>query len=101
LEGKRQEYLVGERTLTDMLQAESQLVQAQTSMVQALAQHYTLSYQMLSLFGNLLPESIGLSISRYNVQEYADDARYKLIGAWGTNDSLEPQEQPTTVDKAQ
>lgn len=93
LEGKRQEYLVGEVTLTDMLQAESNLVQNQTSLVEAQKNYYLNSYQILGLYGNLIPETLYLDVNRYDLKGYADQVRGQFIGTGDLRENLDVREE--------
>lgn len=91
LEGKRQEYLVGESTLTDMLQAQSNLVQAQASLVDAQNNYYASGYQILALYGNLLPETLYLDVNRYDLKGYEDEVRSKWIGTGDLRETLDAE----------
>lgn len=93
LEGKRQEYLVGEVTLTDMLQAESNLVQNQTNLVEAKKSYYLNSYQILALYGNLIPETLYLDVNRYDLKGYADQVRGQFIGTGDLRENLDVREE--------
>lgn len=88
LEGKRQEFLVGENTLTDMLQAQSQLVQAQANLVEAQRRYILAGFQVASLYGNLTPESLGLSVTRFDVKGYASQVRGQFIGIGDMKEEL-------------
>ncbi|NCP62062.1 MAG: TolC family outer membrane protein [Alphaproteobacteria bacterium] len=80
LEGKRQEYLVGEQTLTDTLIAEQRLVDAQVQLVERERDYQVAVYQLISVYGGLLPEQLGLPVARHNVALYTDEISTKLIG---------------------
>lgn len=88
LEGKRQEYLVGEQTLTDTLIAEQRLVDAQVQFVERERDYQVTVYQLISIYGALLPEQLNLPVARHNVALYTDEMSTKLIG---TGDLREPQ----------
>lgn len=80
LEGKTQEYLVGERTLTDMLEAQTQKVQAQVAYVQAQREYMVQSYSLLAVYGDLNPVALKLPISRIDAKDYTQSVRWKLFG---------------------
>jgi outer membrane protein TolC len=80
VEGRRQQYIVGEGTLTDVLQAESNLVQQQSSLVQAQRNYMFYGYTLLSLYGNLLPVTLRLPVCRYDVKAYEAGVRNQVIG---------------------
>lgn len=91
LEGKRQEYLVGEQTLTDTLIAEQRLVDAQVQLVERERDYQVTVYQLISVYGGLLPEHLGLPVERHNVALYTDEMSTKLMGT-GDLRALEPAE---------
>lgn len=88
LEGKRQEYLVGEQTLTDTLSAEQLLVDAQVLLVERARDYHVAVYQLISIYGALLPEQLNLPVARHNIALYTDEMSTKLIG---TGDLREPE----------
>ncbi|MFN7709811.1 MAG: TolC family outer membrane protein [Holosporales bacterium] len=79
-EGAFQESLVGERTIIDVLKSEEVLLQARTSLVQAKRDFLLARFQLLASIGQLTVTSLGLPVERYNVEQYADDVKFKLIG---------------------
>ncbi len=79
-EGAFQESLVGERTIIDVLKSEEVLLQARTGLVQAKRDYLLSRFQLLSSVGQLTVAALGLPVERVNVQKYADDVRFKLIG---------------------
>lgn len=80
LEGRRQEYLVGERTLTDVFDAERELRNAQVDLATATQQYIVSGYQVLQLVGLLLPDALGLGVARYDIIGYTQDQASKLFG---------------------
>lgn len=86
LEGKRQEYIVGERTLTDTLDAEQKLVTAQVQLVSKQRDYQVVFYQLLSLYGNLLPETLSLPTERHDVNAYTDEMSGKILGTGDLRD---------------
>ena len=91
LEGKRQEYLVGERTLTDTLDAEQNLVDAQVQLVAKQRDYQVNFYQLMSLYGALLPGQLGLGIGRHDVTGYSDSMSFKVIGTGDLRRPLESE----------
>lgn len=83
LEGRRQEYQVGERTLTDTLDAEQALVNAQVQLVQSRRDYILSQYRMVSLMGRLLPEFLNLDVKRNDYEGYRAHISSKLIGTGG------------------
>jgi outer membrane protein len=80
LEGRRQEHLVGERTLTDVLRAQDQLVTAQVNLIETKRNHMVFTYQILSLYGALLPTTLNLPVERFDVEGYTNDMSTRLFG---------------------
>jgi len=80
VEGRRQQYLVGESTLTDLLSAESDLVQAQSSLVGVQQSYIEQGYTIWSTYGNLTPAALQLPVTRYDVKCYEEQVRGQFIG---------------------
>jgi outer membrane protein len=80
LEGVRQESLVGERTLLDVLNAEDALLQAETNLIQAKTNFLIAGFQMLLSLGQLTAAGLGLPVEYYPVKEYAKDVEGMWIG---------------------
>ena len=62
--GVREEYRVGQRTLLDVLNAEQELLNSRTSLVQALANAVAASYSVVSAVGRLTAEDLREAITR-------------------------------------
>ena len=92
LEGKRQEYLVGERTLTDTLDAEQNLVDAQVQLVAKQRDYQVTFYQLMSLYGALLPEQLNLGISRHDVTGYTEAMSFKVLGTGDLRKPIQKEE---------
>lgn len=80
LEGVRQESLVGERTLLDVLNAEDALLQAETNLIQSRTNFLIAGFQMLLSLGQLTAAGLGLPVEYYPVKEYAKDVEGMWIG---------------------
>lgn len=82
LEGTKQEAFVGERTFQDVLNAETQLVEARVNLVSAQRDFLLSGYEVFEVLGFLNPLTLKLPVEEYRVDKYADSIRYKLVG-WG------------------
>ena len=80
LEGKRQEYLVGEKTLTDVLDAESRFVKAEVDLITTKRDYLVASYQLLQVYGALLPMNLSLPVERHDIISYTEEMSSKLFG---------------------
>ncbi len=80
LEGKRQEYIVGEVTLTDTLIAEQNLVDAQVQLVNRQRDYHVTFYQLMSLYAALLPGPLGLPVDRHDIMGYTGSMSGKIFG---------------------
>lgn len=89
LEGKRQEYLVGELTLTDTLIAEQNLVDSQVQLVARQRDYQVTTYELMSLYGGLLPEALSLSIARHDIMQYTDSMSGKIFGIGNLREPVE------------
>ncbi len=80
LEGRRQEFDVGERTLTDTLDAQQQLVRAQVALVEAQRTYILSQFQMLGFMGDLSPEMLKLDVVRHETDSYRDSISKTYVG---------------------
>ena len=80
LEGVRQENLVGERTLLDVLTAENVLLQAQTNLVNTEQKYLLAGYQLLTSLGELMAVDMGLPVDPYPVHENYERVKHQLGG---------------------
>jgi outer membrane protein len=78
LSGVTEEYKVGQRTILDVLTARSQLVTAQSNLVTAQRDRVVASFSVLSSFGRLDAETLGLQVAVYDPQEHY----YKVRDSW-------------------
>ena len=69
-EGVREEARLGARTTLDVLNAEQDLLDARTSVVQASANTYIAAYNLLSAMGLLTVEHLNLGIVTYDASAY-------------------------------
>ena len=83
LEGVQREAIVGSRTTLDVLNAEQELLNSRTTLVQSLANLVDASYVMAAAVGRLTARDLGLHVALYD-----DTAYYKAVhNRWiGTGD---------------
>jgi TolC family type I secretion outer membrane protein len=80
VEGARQEALVGQRTVLDVLDLESDLFQSQVNLVQARRDQIVASYRVKASVGELTVVGINLPVEPYDPEAYYLDSRSRLIG---------------------
>lgn len=80
LEGRRQEYLVGERTLTDVFESERVVSNAQVDLATAIRNYYVSGFEVMSVAGMLLPQTLGLKIDRYDFVNYTQAQAGRIFG---------------------
>jgi outer membrane protein len=80
LEGVRQEAEVGQRTTLDVLNAESELLNARVSQVVAERDQVVASYALLSAIGRLDAASLGLSVTEYRPEQHYGQVRDRWFG---------------------
>lgn len=85
IEGTREQMLVGELTLLDVLNAESDVTQARIDLDKAKLLAQTTGYQILFFIGQLTSTCLQLPVATYNTIDYAKDAEDRLFG-FGTTD---------------
>src|SRR5262249_33574783 len=80
LEGVQQEAKVGSRTVLDVLNAEQDLLNAKTNLVQSTRDRIVAGYQLASAIGTLTAVDMGLS-----VEVYTPTANYSRVRTkwWG------------------
>ncbi|MDO8533428.1 MAG: TolC family outer membrane protein [Xanthobacteraceae bacterium] len=78
LNGVTEEYMVGQRTILDVLTARSQLVTAQSNLVTAQRDRVVASFAVLSSFGRLDAETLELQVAVYDPQEHY----YQIRDSW-------------------
>jgi outer membrane protein len=80
LDGVQREAIVGSRTTLDVLNAEQELLNARTSLVQALATVVAQSYTLASSIGRLTAQDLGLAVDVYDAQAYYNAVRNRWAG---------------------
>ncbi|MFS8181782.1 TolC family outer membrane protein [Pseudovibrio denitrificans] len=80
LEGVIEEQRVGQRTTLDVLDTQSDLVDARVTLVTAQRDRVVAAYQVLSSIGRLDYDNLGLSGARYDPTEHYRLVRDKWIG---------------------
>lgn len=80
LEGIRQEFLVGERALLDVLEVENKLFEAETQLAEAQANHLIQSYTLLNSLGHLTAVGLELPVEPYPLKAYVDTLRSTWFG---------------------
>lgn len=79
-EGIRREASLGLRTVTDMLIAQQQVLDAEVSLVTARRDTLVGAYQLLSAVGGLTAQGLGLDVPYYNPQVHYDEVHDKWWG---------------------
>jgi TolC family type I secretion outer membrane protein len=80
LDGVRQEYLVGSRTTLDVLDAETEVVNARIILVTAERDQIVKAYQILASIGRLTARDLSLPVEYYDPDENYLNVRGKWIG---------------------
>lgn len=80
LQGVIEEQRVGQRTTLDVLDAQSELIVAQITLVQAERERDVAAFSLLSAVGRLSARRLGLKVSQYKPEEHADAVRDKWFG---------------------
>ena len=87
LEGVEREAIVGSRTTLDVLNAQQQLLNSRTSLVQNLAQLVNASYAVASAVGRLTARDMHLNVPLYDETAYYNAVRDRWagLGNYATN----------------
>jgi outer membrane protein len=80
LDGVQREAIVGSRTTLDVLNAEQELLNARTSLVQALATVVSQSYALAGTVGRLTAADLGLAVDTYDIRAYYNEVRNRWVG---------------------
>ncbi|MEM7695141.1 MAG: TolC family outer membrane protein [Pseudomonadota bacterium] len=80
LRGVIEEQRVGQRTTLDVLDAQSELISSQVTLVAAERDRSVAAYTLLSAIGRLSAERLGLHVALYEPKEHADAVRDKWFG---------------------
>jgi len=98
LDGVQREAIVGSRTTLDVLNAEQELLNARTNLVQALATVVSQSYVLASAVGRLTAQDLGLPVELYDMRAYYLKVRNRWIGLGESveapDESVAPQVVP-------
>jgi TolC family type I secretion outer membrane protein len=86
LDGVRQEELVGQRTLLDVLDAEQELLDAKVSLERAQRDETVARFQLVAAIGSLTAQDLGLDVPVYNPSSHYDDVKDTW---WGVGDDVE------------
>ncbi|MDI4662853.1 TolC family outer membrane protein [Xanthobacter autotrophicus] len=80
LEGVREEWRVGQRTTTDVLNAQRDLTNSQSALVVAQRDRVVAAYSLLSIIGRLDAISLGLKVNVYDPRVHYDQVRDSWAG---------------------
>lgn len=80
LDGVQREAIVGSRTTLDVLNAEQELLNARVSLVRALADNITGSYNVAAAVGRLTAQDLGLPVDYYDMRQYYNAVRDRWVG---------------------
>ncbi len=80
LEGARQEALVGQRTVLDVLDQEQELFVAEVDLVRAQRDQIVASYRLKAAIGELSAAGINLPVEPYDAEAYYERVRNQLFG---------------------
>lgn len=80
LEGVREEWRVGQRTTTDVLNAQTDLTNSKSALVQAQRDRVVAAYSLISVLGKLDAVSLGLKVPVYNPKVHYDQVRDSWVG---------------------
>ena len=80
LKGITEEYKVGQRTITDVLNAQAQLVQAQSNLVNSQRDRVVASYAVLGAIGHLDVSTLDLKVIAYDPEVHYQQVRDSWIG---------------------
>ena len=76
----REEARVGQRTTLDVLNAQTELVNSQVSLVTAQRDRVVASYSVLSGVGRLSAKQLGLNVAQYDEAVHYNQVRDAWIG---------------------
>lgn len=83
VEGTQQENLVGSRNILDVLNAQQELLLAQTNLVTARRDEYVAGYALLAAMGRVEAAALALPVEAYDPKVYYDSVRGKWAGGNG------------------
>jgi len=79
LEGLKQELLLGERTMLDLLDGEQELLKSQLDLVRAKRDLFISFYEILFYIGNLNANYLSLEVDYFNDLENFNKVKYKWL----------------------
>jgi outer membrane protein len=94
LDGVQREAVVGSRTTLDVLNAEQELLNARTSLVQAAANQVIASYALAQTMGRLTAHDLRLPVQLYDVEAYYRAVRNRWIGTGDFSGNSQPVAEP-------
>lgn len=80
LDGVKEEYHVGSRTVLDVLNAEQELFVSQVNLATAMRDGVISVYRLKASMGELTAEKMGLDVELYDPEEHYNNIKYKMIG---------------------
>ncbi|WP_245870177.1 TolC family outer membrane protein [Teichococcus rhizosphaerae] len=80
LDGVQREAVVGSRTTLDVLNAEQELLNARVTLVQALSDVVTASYNLAGSVGRLTARDLALPVAQYDMEAYYNTVRSRWFG---------------------
>ncbi len=83
VEGTQQENLVGSRNILDVLNAQQELLIAQSNLVTARRDEYVASYSLLAALGRVEAGALSLPVETYDPKVYYNSVRGKWAGPNG------------------
>lgn len=89
LEGVRQEELVGQRTVLDVLDAEQELLDANVSLVRAERDETVARFELVAAVGALTAQDLELGVEAYNPNAYYNEVQGMW---WGLGGEVETDE---------
>ena len=89
LDGVQREAIVGSRTTLEVLNAEQELLNNRTNLVQALATAVLQSYLLASAVGRLTAQDLGLEVDPYDMRAYYNAVRNRWAGLGDYSDVAE------------
>ncbi|MFC3714039.1 TolC family outer membrane protein [Sphingoaurantiacus capsulatus] len=99
VEGTQQENLVGSRNILDVLNAQQELLLAQSNLVTARRDEYVAGYALLAALGRVEARALALPVETYDPKVYYDSVRGKWAGGNGRVPASGSTSTPSEVTK--
>ena len=80
LDGVKQEYEVGAKTMLDVLKTQEDYNKAEVQMVETRKQYILSAYKIKSLMGNMLAQNLKLKVNYFSPEKEFRNIKYKIIG---------------------